>query len=295
MTQAQSFNWATLLDFSTIPGALVLAVVVSVVTVVSSRLLTRLMQTKPKWVIGRLQRKVDETVVRYLVHLKTLILGLAGVMVFVSLVPQLRALLSTLLAGAGITALVVGFAAKPTLSNLVSGVAITIYRPFRIGDKLTIEGEYCTVEDITLRHTIVMTWQNRRMIIPNEKIDGMTIINHTIIDERILCTVEVGVSYDTDIGLARRLLLDEARQCPHRLADDQEPWARVIELGDFAVTLRVYLWAGNVDDAWLAKFWLLERIKKRFDAEGVEIPFPYRTLVYKKDLPPAKAPGPESS
>lgn len=291
------FTWSMLLDFSTIPGALTLAVVIAAVATVSSRVLTKIMENQAKWVIGHLRRKVDETIVRYMVRLKTLLVALAGVMLFVSLVPQLRALMSTMLAGAGITALVVGLAAKPTLSNLVSGVAIAAYRPFRIGDKLLIDGESCMVEDITLRHTIVKTWQNRRLIIPNEKIDGMIISNYTIVEERMLCTVEVGVSYDTDIDLARQLMLGEADRCPHRQADGPEPWVRVVELGEYAVVLRIYLWTENIDESWLARFWLLEHVKKRFDAAGVEIPFPYRTVVYKKDLPPAKvgAPAPPSS
>jgi small conductance mechanosensitive channel len=209
-------------------------------------------------------------------------------LIYASLIPGLRALVGTLMAGAGITALVVGFAAKSTLANLVSGLSLAIYRPFRIGDRVTIEGEYGTVEDITLRHTIVRTWENKMLVIPNEKMDNLSVINYSIIDPRILCKVEMGVSYDTDIDLASRLILEEADKCPYRLKDAEDPRIRVISHGDFSIGLRVYIWVPDQDSAWQARFWMLENVKKRFDKEGVEIPFPYRTLVYKKDLPPPR-------
>jgi small-conductance mechanosensitive channel len=195
--------------------------------------------------------------------------------------------MGTLVAGAGITAIVMGFAAKTTLGNLISGMAIAIYRPIRIGDKVMIEGEYSTVEDITLRHTIIRTWQHKRLVIPNAKLDEMTIVNYSIVDPKIRCIVDMGVSYDTDIDLARRVILEEANRCPYRDPEGDEPVVRVTGHNDFSIGMRAYIWTKEIDDAWMARFWIYEHVKKRFDSEGIEIPFPYRTLVYKKDLPPA--------
>jgi small-conductance mechanosensitive channel len=280
------------IDPTTHVGAVILAALMFFLAWAICAVTTRLMQ-RPNWVIGKFQRRVDETVLRYAVRVKNLIIFLIVGFSYASLVPSLRALVGTLIAGAGITALVVGFAAKSTLANLIAGLSLAVYRPFRIGDKLTVEGELCSVEDITLRHTIVRTWQHKRLIIPNSKIDEMTLTNYSIIDPKIKCTAELGVSYDTDIDLARRLILEEANRCPHRLEEAEEPWVRVISHGDFSIGLRVYLWVEDIDSAWLARFWLLEQIKKRFDKEGVEIPFPYRTMVYKKDLPPARKEEPQ--
>ncbi len=280
-------NWSNLLNFGTTEGAVFLAIIVAIATAIVNKALTKLIEEEPKWAKGHLKRRLDETMVRYLVHMKTLLLILVAVFIYISLIPQLRTLVTTLIAGAGITALVIGFAAKPTLANFVSGIAIAFYRPFRIGDKLMLDEQYCTVEDITLRHTIVMTWQNKRLIIPNEQIDQMTITNLTIIDPRILCTVEMGVSYDTDIDLAKKLMMDEAMKCPHRMPESQEPWVKVVDWAESSIVLRLYIWTSDMDGSWAAKYWLLESVKKRFDATGVEIPFPYRTVVYKNDLPPA--------
>lgn len=277
----------SLVDPKTGVGALTLALVFVIVAYAACAVTTRLIR-RARWVIGRLERKMDETVVRYILRFKNVVIFLVAGFFYASFVPGLRALLGTMMAGAGITALVVGFAAKSTLANLVSGLSLAVYRPFRIGDVVSVENEYGTVEDITLRHTVVRTWQYKRLIIPNERMDSITLINYSIIDPRILCTIEMGVSYDTDLDLARRLIVEEAKKCPHRDEGAEEPWVRVISHGDFSIGLRLYVWTPNVDSSWLARFWLLEYVKKRFDREGVEIPFPYRTLVYKKDLPPPR-------
>ena len=275
------------LNLNTTTGAIFLAIIFFIVTAVFSKILTIIM-IRPRWHIGRLGRKVDKTVIRYIVRIKTIILFLSMGLFYASLIPGLRALVGTLMAGAGISALVVGFAAKSTLSNLISGLSLAIYRPFRIGDKVTIEEEYGTVEDITLRHTIIRTWENKMLVIPNEKMDNLSVINYSIIDPRINCRVEMGVSYDTDIDLANRLILEEVDRCPYRLEDAEEPRIRVISHGDFSIGIRLYLWVPDQDSAWQARFWILENVKKRFDREGVEIPFPYRTVVYKRDLPPPR-------
>jgi small-conductance mechanosensitive channel len=277
-----------LIDPATYTGALILAMLIFIVAWIACTVTTRLTR-RGSFVMGKLRRKVDETVVVYVIRIKNLLIFLSAALFYASLIPSLRALVGTMVAGAGITALVVGFAAKSTLANLIAGLSLAVYRPVRIGDKVKIDGEFSTVEDITLRHTIVRTWEHKRLVIPNAKLDEMTLTNFSIVDARMKCIIEMGVSYDTDIDLAKRLILEEADLCPYRDPTGAEPpYVRVISHGDFSIGLRLYVWVKDADDSYSARFWLLEHIKKRFDREGVEIPFPYRTLVYKKDLPPAR-------
>lgn len=282
-----SWQWAIdygLFEPETPQGAIFLAAGIIIFTSLLSRMLTYLMR-RPNWSMGQLKRKVDPTVIRYIVHFKTLVLYIMAFVVYAYHVPVLRALVGTVAASAGITALVFGFAARSTLSNIISGMTLAYYRPIRIGDKVTIDNEYGTVEDLTLRHTIVLTWEHKRLIIPNEKLDSMSIINHTIVDPKVLARVEVGVSYDTDIDFARKILEDIATECPDKCTRSDPPWVRVIAYGDSSIVFRVYVWVPDSDTLWKTRFWLFENIKKRLDREGIEIPFPYRTLVYKKDLP----------
>jgi small conductance mechanosensitive channel len=153
------FHWFSLeklLDPGATIGAVTLALMFFLLAWIASTITTRIIK-RPTWVVGKLKRKVDHTVVRYIIQVKDLLIYIIAGMIYASIIPGLRALAGTVLAGAGITAIIVGFAAKSTLANLIAGLSLTIYRPIRIGDKVTIEGEYSTMEDITLRHTIVCT------------------------------------------------------------------------------------------------------------------------------------------
>lgn len=275
------FHPKNLMDPATWLGAMVLLVLLLAMARLASGLLERIIR-RSTWVMDRFGRQTDETMVRYALRIKTVLVYLAAALTYASLVPALQALLGTVVAGAGITALVVGFAAKSTLANLVSGLTLAVYRPFRIGDLVTLESLTGTVEDITLRHTIVRTWENKRLVIPNEKIDSMSLVNHSIVDAKLLLTVDVGIGYDSDIDKARDLMLKEATDCPQVMPEDQAPAAplvRVMELADWSVNLRLFVWVPDMKSYHAARAHLLEAIKKGFQAGGVEIPYPHRVVI----------------
>ncbi|MBU0662573.1 mechanosensitive ion channel family protein [Candidatus Micrarchaeota archaeon] len=242
--------------------------------------------------------KVDET--RFLIvrRLITLLIYVFGIVIAATMVPGFSSIGVSLLASAGVLAVVLGLAAQQTFSNIIAGIFIGIYKPFRVGDKLKINEEYGEVEDITLRHTVINTWQNIRLIIPNSKISEQAILNYSIMDPKILSKPEIGISYDSDIDLARKIMTEEANKHPGVLKDvrkgneyigkDEVVRVRLISLGDFSQTLRLLYWAKDRPTSINTDFELLEAIKKRFDKEGVEIPYPYRTIVYKKDMKPNK-------
>jgi small-conductance mechanosensitive channel len=157
--------------------------------------------------------------------------------------------------------------------------------------------EYGVVEDITLRHTIITNFENKRIIIPNSVVGSETIINDNIEDAKICRWVEIGISYDSDVELATRIMQEEALRHPscidvrsRKQKSKKEPQVnvRLISFGDFSVNLRAYVWTNDPFNAMQMHSDINKEIKKRFDAEGVEIPFPYHTLVYKKDLPANK-------
>lgn len=202
-------------------------------------------------------------------------------------VPQFRTFSYSLLASAGVLAIVIGFATQKTLSNVISGIFLALYEPFRIGDKIQIFGQFGEIEDLTLRHTIIRTWDNRRIMVPNSKIDEQEITNFSIKDEMVLWTINMGISYDSDIDKAKKIMVEEAKKHTDNLGKkekDKQPFVRVTECGDFSVNLRLYFWCEDAWTAWKMGFDLVESTKKEFDKRGIEIPFPYRTIVYKKDL-----------
>jgi len=254
-----------------------------VATVIVAQLINRALAAYFKFATGKL--KVDETTYSVVRRIITVTIYVIGAIVVISLIPGLPDLVLGMAAGAGIAAIIIGFAAQRALSNVFSGISIAIFRPFRVGDAVEIGDEYGTVEDITLRHTVIRTWENKRQIIPNSRISEESVINWTIGDLTVLWKVNFGISYDSDIDLARSIILDEINKHPDVMhEEDREAKVRVTELGDFAVNLRALFWVADRPTAWGTGTEIRESVKKRFDSEGVEIPFPYRTVVYKKDM-----------
>ncbi len=221
-----------------------------------------------------------------------------GIVSAISLVPELNQLTFSLFAGAGVLAVVLGFAGQKAAANIIGGITIAMFQPFRVGDRIRVKEVYGDVEDITLRHTVIRTnADNNRVVIPNSLITEELVCNFTIRDERVIKQVEFNTSYDSDIDIAREIILGEIRKHPDyfpykervSVFDGQKPVVvKVVALGEYFVTLRAHYWAKNQTTADNMAMDLLEAVKKRFDAEGVNIPFPHRVIVNHKDLPKPK-------
>lgn len=222
-----------------------------------------------------------------------LIYTIAIIIIFYE-IPSLRAFGTALFAGAGILAAIIGFASQKAFSNIISGIFILMFKPFRVGDTIEFgQNLKGVVEEITLRHTTIRDYENRRVLVPNSIISDDTIINSNITDSLIRKHVVFGISYDSDIDKAIHIIRDEARKHP-LFIDPRTPAdkknnvddivVRVIGLSDFSVDLKAYVWTDGNDNGFVIMTDLMKNVKQRFDKEGVEIPFPYRTVVYKKDL-----------
>lgn len=238
--------------------------------------------------------KTDPTNFSFLKNSVGFLIYSAAIIFIFYKIPYLKALGTALFAGAGILAVVVGFASQKAFSNIITGIFILIFKPFKIGDVIALtNGHKGMIEEITLRHTIIRDYENRRIIIPNSIISEETLVNSSIKDETIRKHIMFSISYDSDIDKAMAIIADEAQHHPLFLdvRSDEEKMAglgpvivRVVELGDFSVDLKAYVWTTGNDNAFVLHCDLLKSVKQRFDREGIEIPFPYRTLVYKTDL-----------
>ena len=253
--------------------------------------------------IKRTEEAEDNEDVTNLVFFKRSVIVLIYITGFsfaIYMVPQLRVIAASLLAGAGLLAVAVGFASQAALSNVIGGLFIVIFKPYKIGDRILVRTDLNgVVEDINLRHTVIRNFENKRIIIPNSVISNEVVINSNYEDNQICKFINMGISYDSDIDLAKEIMRDEVEKHPLSVdarTDEQkeagEPIVpvRVIMMGDSSVNLRAWSWANNPPDAFVMECDLLESIKKRFDKEGIEIPFPHRTLVYKE--PKNKESGP---
>lgn len=217
----------------------------------------------------------------------------ATILVFYT-IPSFRAVGLTLLASAGIFAAVLGFASQQAFSNIISGLFIVIFKPFSVGDRVKVGSQnYGIVEDITLRHTILRSFENQRLVIPNAIISNEILVNDHIGDQKVCRFVEIGISYDSDVEKAIEIMREEAlahESCIDNRNDEQkekgEPVVAVklIGFGDSSVNLRAYVWAAEPMLAVQMNFDLNKSIKARFDQEGIEIPFPHRTVYFKNEL-----------
>lgn len=236
----------------------------------------------------------DPTQYRFLKHTLSAAIIIIGIGIAIYIIPALRTLAVSMFAGAGIIAIIIGFASQQAFANIISGMFIVMFKPFRINDIIQVgERHRGMVEDITLRHTVIRNWENRRIIIPNAIISNEIVTNDSIIEEHTGKHWELGISYDSDIDKAIAIIQDEAGKHPNMIdvrtpeeVEEGNPLVRVrvVELGEYFIKLRVYLWAEDPMSVFAMSTDLNKIVKERFDREGIEIPFPYRTLVYKKDL-----------
>lgn len=247
------------------------------------------------WFRKKVENKIsageDSTVFRFLRYIVVVLLYIIGIMFVLMAFPAFKGIAQTALGGAGVLALIVGVASQEALANLVGGVFIISFKPFRIGDVIRLSDDMTgTVVDITLRHTVLRNFGNKMIVIPNAIINKEKLINYNLRDLKICERIEIGISYDSDIDLAKRIMREEAEKHPlifdnRSTTDilDGKPIVRValISLNESSVTIRAWVWARNYSNSFDMKCDLLESIKKRFDAEGIEIPFPYRTVVFK--------------
>jgi len=228
--------------------------------------------------------RADPTAILFLRPLAQVALWVILLVAYAHLIPALRSLGTALLAGASVISIVLGVAAQNTLGNLIAGIALLIYRPFRVGDRLQVMAptgvETGIVESVTLGYTILQTMENRRVVLPNSQVSSQTTVNLTSVDPRIMAAVPIGISYTADIEKARTILLDIARAHPDVIETISCP---VIELGTSSVILSVRAWCH--DQLALRRFeWdLYEQAKAQFNAAGIEIPYPYQNVIVKRD------------
>ncbi|WP_369856160.1 mechanosensitive ion channel family protein [Candidatus Thalassolituus haligoni] len=176
--------------------------------------------------------------------------------------------LITLLGAAG---LAVGLALKDSLSHFAAGVMLIVFRPFKLGDYVEVGGVAGSVDRITIFSTRMKTPDNRVVTVPNANVFGNTMVNYSEESTRRLDMV-VGISYGSDLLLAKKILV-EMLASDERVLKDPEFKVAVSELADSSVNFVVRPWV-KASDYWAVKWDLTEAIKLRFDAEGIEIPFP---------------------
>ena len=231
----------------------------------------------------------DPTNYSFLQNAVSFLVFICATLVIFYRVPALHTIGKTLFAGAGIAAAVIGFASQEAFSNIISGVFIVIFKPFSVGDyiKLLSSSQIGVVEDITIRHTVIKSIENRRIVIPNSVISREAILNSSLKDPRVKFNLEVVLIYETDIEKALNIMKEEAEKHPDFLdaRTDAEKEngvpavvAKVVALEDNGVRCRAYVWAKDNDTAFEMKCDLLKTLKERYDNEDIQISHAQRLM-----------------
>ena len=212
--------------------------------------------------------------------------------------PSMKSVAQTALGGAGVIAIIAGVASQEALSNLVGGVFIISFKPFKIGDVIKVTDTMVgTVTDITLRHTVIRNFENKMIVIPNAIINKEKLINFDLGEKKCCEHIELGITYDSNVELAKKILREECEKHPfifdNRTEADKKDGLPMVKtaltrFNDSSVTIRAWAWAETFGNAFTLKCDVFESTKKRFDAEGVGLAFPTRTVYIKNEIEKAK-------
>ena len=260
-----------------------------VLTIVITFVLARFVKKILKKGLEKVVSADEKTNYQFFRHVIVALVYIIGFTAAIYNVPAFKAVGATVLAGAGVFALAISFASQQALSNIVSGVFIIVFKPFKIGDRITMQsaGYDGIIEDITLRHTVIRSYENRRIIVPNSIISNETITNSDYGDPKVCKHLVIGVGYNSDIDLAKKIINEEAENHPYtidnRTATDKnnkvpKVVVRVILLGESSVDIKAWIWVNDQSKVLEMVSDLNQSIKKRFDAVGISIPYPHRTL-----------------
>lgn len=230
------------------------------------------------WQLAKLAAKLSKKAVKK-GHADPLVAGFIGSLVrtlvitvtAVSAIAQLQINITSLVAALGAAGLTASFALQGSLSNFVSGVQILFTKPFKMGDYLAFGGYEGTVKRIEILYTVLATFDNKQVIVPNSKITGDVVVNFTSNGTRRL-DLSYAVSYQADLQKAKRVL-EKLAEKDTRVQKEPPPVIAVGELKDSSVTLVMKLWCRQ-EAYWDLYFAMQEAVKLAFDKEGVAIPYP---------------------
>jgi len=243
-------------------------------------LVSDLLEVAERSVGRRGETPLDQTALPLLNKIVRFLIVILGVLVALE---SVGVDVTPLLAGAGVAGLAVSLAAKDTLSNLIAGILLILDRPFQVGDRIELwsapgeTGSWGDVVEIGLRATKIRNPDNLLVVIPNNEIMRRDIVNYTASGSHIRVRLPFGISYTSDTKLAKRLILECAREV-EGVKLEPEPAVIVRRFGDSSVDLELRVW---IQEARLRRAIgdeITERVKEAFDAHGVEIPYPKRDI-----------------
>lgn len=262
--------------------------ILSVITIVTA---TSANMWFTKSISKKVENKYDPTNLKFLRYVAIFVIYFTGILFGLLAFPSLKGVANTALGGAGVLALVLGVASQEALANIVGGIFIISFKPFKVNDLIQVTDTMVgTVTDITLRHTVIRNFDNKMIVIPNSIINKEKLINYDLGELKCCERIEIGISFDSDFILAKKIMREACEKHPliydNRSEMDKRNGVPLVKTGltqinDYSLTIRAWAWGKNFNDCFQLKIDIYETVKTRFDEEGVKMPTPYRTVIMK--------------
>lgn len=257
-----------------IVGKLLLIIFLLIVTVVMVRLATG-------FVAHYTKKAVLPSTSIFINLAKVFAFSLGMLIILQSIGISITPILTTL----GVGGIAVALALQDTLSNIFAGLHIIATRQIRQGNYIRLDGgEEGYVTDITWRNTLIRSLSNNMVLIPNSKLAGAIVTNYYLPEQELAVLVPVGVSYDSDLEKVEQVTIEVARLLLQEVkggVPDFEPFIRYHTFADFSINFSVILRGQEYVDQHLLKHEFVKRLHRRYRQEGIEIPFPIRTVHFK--------------
>lgn len=274
---SQSFQEGALPLVSFITGLVITYIIAYIINLVISRYQTTIQEKQP-------QLHTTVTFGRRVVIGVVILIGV-GATAFASF-PGASGAVASVFVAAGFTSIVIGLAAQSSLSNLIAGGVISTSQPFRIGDAIIYNTEYCFVEDIRLMYCILRTWDNRRLMVPNSLFLTSVVVNYTAVDPSKTAIIYVNVTLESDLDMAMKLMIKVIKENPNFLPAEGLPSVQIMEFSDYGVQLRALGRAKDQGSNWNLEKEALYGIKKEFDKHGIKIAVPRREVTFGSGINP---------
>ena len=260
------------------------------VTIIISILLCFVGSKLTDLIVDTLSKRVD----KHALHWKFVKRAIKSILVFIALfevfsgLPIFSTFSSTILASSTLLVAAIGLASQESMANIVSGMFISIFKPFAVGDrvKLVSTGLVGMVEDINLRHTVIRTIENNRIIVPNTTMNKDVVENSNYEDMRICNFLDVKITYESNIKLARKIMEEEVLSHPNaidwRSDEEKENGTKRVnvllrDISNNCLELRVGIWTEDIGSSFRTCSELRESILLRFQAEE-NIKLYYQTI-----------------
>ena len=253
------------------------AVTIFVIAIVTAKLFNLLVSRWEKKIVANLEKKHATTISS--VETKTMIIRrivntgiyFFALILFLLQFESVRSIGAGLLASAGVAGIVIGMAAQNTLSNIVAGISISFAQPIRLNDAVIFENDWGWVEEISLMHTIIRTWDNRRIIVPNNILASKVIQNWTIKDPSLLGIVMMYVDYTCDIENLRKWVKEIVKESTYS-TEERVAVVQVVDFTEKTMVVRILGKGPDSPNTWNLRCEIREKLIKKFKEAGLPLP-----------------------